>query len=308
MRRGYRVGVAWAIWKCLRDHNVIQSRSRSSYYRAKKSRMEKTWPFRTAIIIAERLRSTRRTLPAAFAQAPLLGLAARAAAKLPVSHANISLDFKIKKTLEGLGYPDEVRNYVWLGAFRPDELPSLLGRHVDEAELFAPVAAVYREAPGESHLERVLYQDVVLYLAHQILVKVDRASMACSLEVRAPFLDTAFAEYVAGLPLAHKLDRFDGKAMLKRAVAPWLPSKVVNRPKKGFGMPIGPWLRGPLAGFLRETLLDADGLAGTGMVARAEVQRLVDEHLRGAVDHRKRLWSLMVLELWRRHHLGGAAC
>ena len=199
---------------------------------------------------------------------PLLALAHRAANALPVSHKNVSLDFKLKKTLEGFDFPDEVRNYVWLGAFRPSELGALLGRHVDQGELLGPIAEAYRAAPGASHLERVLYQDTVLYLCHEVLAKVDRASMANSLEVRAPLLDTAFAEYAAGLPLSEKLHHFDGKRALKRAVSPWLPREVVQRPKKGFGMPVGAWLRGPLKSLAEELLLDGAGLCASGMVER----------------------------------------
>jgi asparagine synthase (glutamine-hydrolysing) len=236
----------------------------------------------------------------------LVGLARRAAARLPVSHRNLSFDFKLKKTLEGLDSPEAVRNYVWLGAFRPDELPSLLDRGLDPEELLAPIAATYREAPGASHLERVLYQDVRLYLCHEILVKVDRASMANSLEVRAPLLDTEFARYVAALPLSDKLHRLDGKSIFKRAMAGRLPARILHRPKKGFGMPIGAWLRGPLADLARSSLLDESGLAGAGVVDRAVVARLLDEHQQGSHDHRKRLWCLLVLELWRREHLARA--
>jgi asparagine synthase (glutamine-hydrolysing) len=233
----------------------------------------------------------------------LLAVAERAAAALPVSHRNLSFDFKVKKTLSGLSAADAIRNYVWLGAFHPGELAEVLGRGVDEEELFAPVAATYREAPGASHLERVLYQDVRLYLCHEILVKVDRASMANSLEVRAPLLDTAFAEYVAALPTDAKLHGLQGKAIFKRALAPWLPDRVIHRSKKGFGMPIGRWLRGPLAELSRDLLLGAGGLASAGLVERAPVERLLDEHARSRADHRKRLWTLMVLELWRRANL-----
>ncbi len=163
---------------------------------------------------------------------PLLRWVQRAAAALPVSHRNLSFDFKLKKTLGGIGYPAEVRNYIWLGAFAPEELSPLLGRPIDAPALLEPIAAAYREAPGASPLERVLFQDVRLYFAHEILVKVDRASMAHSLEVRAPFLDTAFAEYVASLPLQEKLSRgLRGKASLKRAMAPWLPREILHRPK-----------------------------------------------------------------------------
>jgi asparagine synthase (glutamine-hydrolysing) len=159
-------------------------------------------------------------------------LAERAAALLPVSHRNLSLDFKVKKTLEGLRYPLSVRNYVWLGAFAYDRLGELLEEPLpDPAHVIHPVEEAYRDAPGPSHLEKVLYQDIVLYLCHHILCKVDRASMANSLEVRAPFLDTALAEYVARLPLAMKLDGLRGKAVLKRAMAERLPRRILHRPK-----------------------------------------------------------------------------
>jgi asparagine synthase (glutamine-hydrolysing) len=241
-------------------------------------------------------------LGAPLLRGPLLRLATGIAARLPVSHRNLSLDFKLKKTLAGIGFPDELRNYAWLGAFAPDELPALVGHAVDGTELWRDVAAAYREAPGATHLEKVLYQDVRLYLAHQILVKVDRASMANSLEVRAPLLDTAFAEYVARLPLDAKLRRLTGKAAFKRALAPWLPAHILHRPKKGFGMPVGRWLGGPLRDLSHDLLLGAGGLAGTGLFERPALARLLEEHQRGAVDHRKRLWCLIVFEMWRRAH------
>jgi asparagine synthase (glutamine-hydrolysing) len=148
----------------------------------------------------------------------------------------------------------------------------------------------------------VLSQDVELYLPHEILAKVDRATMACSLEARAPFLDTDLATFVAGLPLSYKLRRLDGKYLLKRAVRPWLPRGIVDRPKKGFGMPIGAWLRGPLSELCFELLLGPGGLCESGLVDATVVARLYNEHYAGVSDHRKRLWTLMVLALWRRHH------
>src|SRR5207302_10279558 len=140
--------------------------------------------------------------------------------------------------------------YVWLGAMPAAVVDELLG---GEHDIYAAARARYHQGQG-SHLERVMYQDIGLYMCHSVLAKVDRASMASSLEVRAPLLDTAFAEYAAGLPLRHKLRRLDGKAMFKRAVAKWLPSRIIHRPKKGFGMPIGQWLQGPLRA-LSEDLL-----------------------------------------------------
>src|SRR5207249_2416265 len=172
-----------------------------------------------------------------------------------------------------------------------------------DLDVFAGVRARYAEAAGGDHLERVLYQDVGLYMCHAVLAKVDRASMAASLEVRAPLLDTAVAEFAGALPINYKLRGLTSKWILKRMARRLLPPEIVDRPKKGFGMPIGKWLRGDLAGLARDALTGADSLAATGQLARAEVVRLLDEHTRGAVDHRQRLWALLVLELWRRQHL-----
>lgn len=237
-----------------------------------------------------------------LSQKPFLGLAERAAALLPVSHKNLSFDFKLKKLLGGLGYPEPVRNYVWLGAFLPTEIPELLGRPISAEALFAPISQVYWEAPGQSHLERVLYQDVRLYLVHHILAKVDRASMAHSLEVRAPFLDTVLASHVAALPLSEKCSGLYGKAILRRALRGHIPEQVLRRPKKGFGMPIGAWLRGPLRPLAEERLLGATQGLSDWLDGRT-IKRLLDEHQRGEHDHRKRLWTLLVLSLWRHAHL-----
>jgi len=115
-------------------------------------------------------------------------------------------------------------------------------------------------------------------------------------------LDTAFAEYVARLPLDAKLRWFTGKAAFKRALRPWLPRHILHRSKKGFGMPVGRWLGGPLRELAQELLLGRGGLADSGLLRRPALASLLDEHLRGAVDHRKRLWCLIVLGLWRRVH------
>jgi asparagine synthase (glutamine-hydrolysing) len=218
------------------------------------------------------------------------------AARLPVSHDNFSFDFKLKKLLAGLDAPLDERNYVWLGAFERERLGALFGREVDP---YRAVRARYHDGAG-THLERVLYQDVGLYMCHSVLAKVDRASMAASLEVRAPLLDTAVAELAGALPLSLKLRRLTGKYLLKRVARRFLPSEIVDRPKKGFGMPTGRWLRAELGALARDALTDGSSLAAEGLLARAEVERLLDEHTRGTADHRQRLWALLVLELWRR--------
>jgi asparagine synthase (glutamine-hydrolysing) len=214
---------------------------------------------------------------------------------LPVSHDNLSFDFKVKKLLLGLDAPREVRNAVWLGAATPAMVEELLGAAYD---VYAAPRAAYAAATG-SHLERVLAQDTQLYMCHNVLAKVDRASMSASLEVRAPLLDTAFAEYAASLPVADKLRGRGGKVLLKQLARHYLPAHIVDRPKKGFGMPVARWLRGELRGLAHDALLDAGRSA---RVRRAPVERMLREHDAGTVDHRQRLWNLLAFELWRRAH------
>ncbi len=234
----------------------------------------------------------------ATALGPLRHLAAAArhlADHLPVSHDNFSFDFKVKKLLLGLDAPRDVRNAVWLGATPKPIVDELLG---GDHDVYRGARAAYADANG-SHLERVLYQDAVLYMCHAVLAKVDRASMAASLEVRAPLLDTAFAEYAASLPESDKLRGRTGKAILKQLAHRYLPAHVVDRAKQGFGMPVAKWLRGDLHDLAHDALLGPGRLE---RVRRAPVERMLREHDDGRVDHRQRLWNLLVLELWRRHN------
>jgi asparagine synthase (glutamine-hydrolysing) len=166
-----------------------------------------------------------------------------------------------------------------------------------EAEHLRRAAAL---APGADPLTRALalYQDT--YLPDDILTKVDRASMACSLEVRAPFLDAELVDAIAALPAAFKYGRRQTKRLLKRAAAGHLPPSVLNRPKKGFGIPVARWLRGPLAPLL-DDLLGRERLKRQGLFVPAEVERRVREHRAGTRDHRKPLWTLLMFQLWYDH-------
>ncbi|HYP01217.1 MAG TPA: asparagine synthase C-terminal domain-containing protein, partial [Pyrinomonadaceae bacterium] len=145
--------------------------------------------------------------------------------------------------------------------------------------------------------ERMQYLDTKLYLAEDILTKVDRTSMAVSLEVRAPFLDRRLVEYVASLPANYKLHGNTSKYILKRAIAPHVPAFVTRRGKKGFGVPIAEWLKGRLRPLARD-LLSPARLSRHGLFDAAYVARLQDEHERGAANHRKLLWTILIFELW----------
>jgi asparagine synthase (glutamine-hydrolysing) len=130
------------------------------------------------------------------------------------------------------------------------------------------------------------------------LVKVDRASMACSLEVRSPFLDHELVEFVNQVPMDLKLKGLTTKYLLKKVAAKYLPARIVNRKKKGFAMPIARWfrreLKGPLTDYLSPTRLAAQGYFNP-----AYVEGLVREHLEGKANHYKKLWTLLVFELWQ---------
>src|SRR5262249_27253379 len=137
-------------------------------------------------------------------------------------------------------------------------------------------------------------------------VKMDRATMASGLEARAPFLDHALAELACSVPAGLRVKGWRTKYILKRALAGRLPDAVLDRRKQGFGVPIGPWLRGPLRPLLEE-LLREERLRRTGLFCPEAVGRLVGEHLAGTQNHQRPLWALLAFELWRDAHVPGDA-
>jgi asparagine synthase (glutamine-hydrolysing) len=146
-------------------------------------------------------------------------------------------------------------------------------------------------------LHQALMLDMRLYLENDILVKLDRASMMASLEGRVPLLNNDFVAFALGLPLSMKLRGLRSKFLLRRALRGVLPESILRRPKKGFGIPVAEWFRGPL----REQMLDMlapDRIRREGFFRPAEVRRLVDDHLAGRADNRKQLWTLFAFENW----------
>ncbi len=226
-------------------------------------------------------------------------LAGAAVGRLPVNHGNISLDFKLKQFLRGAAEPTPLAHQRWLGSFSGPEIARLLlddrcGLIDVESEHLARAGKL---AQGSDLLTRslALYQDT--YLPDDILTKVDRASMACGLEVRAPFLDTRLVDMVEALPASYKYGQGQTKRLLKSAASGRLPASILGRAKKGFGIPVARWLRGPL-GPLLDRLLGPERLARQGIFRPEEVGRRVAEHRAGVRDHRKPLWTLLIFQLW----------
>ncbi len=239
-----------------------------------------------------------------------LSLLRRAADRLPVSRDNISLDFRIKQFLRGVGYRDEGRHQIWLGSFSPTEARDLLTPDLRDAlgpvDPLDEIARQVSQTPVSDPWDRLLVFYCRYYLAGDILVKTDRASMAVGLEVRAPFLDPEVVSLACRMSPRHRLRGVQTKAVLRRAAKRLLPRDLVARPKKGFGIPVAHWLRGPLRP-LMERLLSPERLRAEGLFRPAPVRRLVDAHLAGALDARKPLWTLMAFQLWREQHLPGGA-
>lgn len=210
--------------------------------------------------------------------------------------------------LRALDYRQEARNQALLGGLPPERHAGLLSAEARGAlagfDSYADIDAVLRGCTTTDPTGRLIHRYCKLYLAGQNLANADRASMATGLELRAPFLDHSFVEFTGRIPSSLKLARFGGwKRLLKRALADRLPPEILARGKKGFGVPFGPWLRGPLAGVLREVLAPAR-IRAAGILDPLAVERLVADHVSGGRDHRKILWALLVFELWRAHHLG----
>ena len=174
---------------------------------------------------------------------------------------------------------------------------------IRDSDPFAGFRAAYDACPSTDALDRALYVDVKTYLVDDILMKVDKMSMAVSLEARVPLLDHKLIEFAATVPAALKLKNGRSKYLLRRLLERRIPKAIVDRPKHGFEAPTGEWLRGPLAPMVDALLLDGH-LRDRGVFDHRAVASLWREHRDGTRDHRHRLWGLVMLELWFRQCAG----
>lgn len=217
---------------------------------------------------------------------PLHRLAEAAVARLPRSDRNMSLDFKLRRALRGLGGRPAHWMPAWLGPASVEEIGRLFGMSVSADSLYEEAAALWEDGAG-GDVDRSLEFYGRFYLGENLLIKADRASMLCSLEARSPFLDRDLVAYVRRLPASVKLRGGTRKWILRQAVAPFVPEVILKRPKKGFGIPVTRWLRHlpPPPTTAAERLgLDSDWLAGRW-----------DEHRQGRADHRGLLWAWTAL-------------
>lgn len=159
------------------------------------------------------------------------------------------------------------------------------------------------DAPALSPLDRLLYMDIRTYL-HELLMKQDQMSMSASIESRVPFLDHTLVEFAMRLPQERKVHRKTTKWVLREAMKGILPTEILRRPKMGFPVPFGAWVRNGYRSYLEETVL-GDQALDRGLFDGDRLRALVDEHMAGKADHSERLWSLVNLELWQRLFVDG---
>ncbi len=219
---------------------------------------------------------------------------------LPVSTKNLSFDYKAKRFVAAANYDIVRRHHSWFGSFGLDAHDQLLTADVLEnstGDIYKVANNLLNETDADDPIERMQYLDINLYMAEDILTKVDRAAMAVSLETRAPFLDPRVGQFAASIPLEYKLKGKSGKYILKEAMKDLLPHSILNRPKKGFGIPIAEWLKGRLNPLLHE-MLDPKRLKEQGLFEHVYVSKLIREHETGSASHHKELWNLLVFQLW----------
>lgn len=219
---------------------------------------------------------------------------------LPSSTKNLSFDYKAKRFVAASKFDTVTRHHAWFGSFSPDEQPGLLSESVRELtknNIYSSAKALLDTCDATEEIEQMQFLDINYYMAEDILTKVDRASMAVSLEVRAPFLDHRIGEFAARIPLEYKLHGSTGKYILKKAVAKMLPKTVTKRAKKGFGIPIADWLKGKLNPLLHD-MLAQERLIRQDLFDHEYVEKLIREHEQGVASRHKQLWTLLVFQLW----------
>jgi asparagine synthase (glutamine-hydrolysing) len=221
---------------------------------------------------------------------------------LPVSDRDIGLDFKIQQFKKGIGVPPDYTHTSWLSSFTPDMAENLWAPAYRQAFKSHKKLDIITEHlkdldPGLNQFIRNTFIYYKTYLPDDILVKVDRASMLSSLEVRSPFLDYTLVEFINSLPKKFKQKGFKSKRILKKAMEGKLPDNIINRPKKGFGIPLSLWLRKDLRKLCDE-LLSESSLGHHGYFNYSFIKKLKDDHYQQKSNNRKLLWNLMMFQLW----------
>jgi asparagine synthase (glutamine-hydrolysing) len=239
--------------------------------------------------------------------APLRNLAIQPAVNLlPTSETSRSRIRDAKRFIEAASLPKRDRYLRWVSVFDTQAKQNLYSEDFQQQTASMNSSDIldpwFARANGSGIVDAALLTDIMTYLPNDLLVKVDIASMAVSLEARSPFLDHHVIEFAASLPEKFKLRGLTTKYLLKRVLQKLLPAENLERRKMGFGVPIGHWFRGQMQPFLRESLLSEKAL-GRNLFKPEAVKRMIELHTRGERDYAHQLWTLLMLELWFMHFI-----
>ena len=207
----------------------------------------------------------------------------------------------VQRFLKAASLPTTERYFRWMSTFDRNAKKELYTKEftqtVAEQNPSNFLDVWFEKANGAGIVDTTLLTDQMTYLPNDLLVKVDIATMANSLEGRSPFLDHNVIEFAASLPENIKMKRIETKSLLKKVAAKLVPPEVVYRRKMGFGVPVGDWFRGNMKSFVRERLLSEKSL-NRGIAKPEAIKRFVDEHTNSERDHTFQIWTLLMLELW----------
>lgn len=223
-------------------------------------------------------------------------------AKIPVDYRNFSLDFVAKKFISGANIHDPLRRHIeWMSTFDSKDRRDLCSDwlHNDQEEVFFNSLNLSNNMDELTFIQKL---DIDTYLRDDLLVKTDRASMMNSQEVRVPFLDRELVEFVFSLPSDLKIKNFRTKYILKETMKKILPQSIINRKKKGFGMPVAFWIKNQLKGHILD-MLSESSIEKQGLFNYRYINKILHEHISSKINHHKKIWTLFMFELWYQKYM-----
>lgn len=211
----------------------------------------------------------------------------------------------LSRLLSGLSEPPNLRNVIWFAFVNNQTKEAIYSDHMKsqiQQDAYDFLSHLFETVPANNVMDRTFCTDINSYLPECLLVKMDIASMANSLEARSPFLDQELMQFSASLPPDWKIKGLTTKYILKSAFSDFLPEKILKRGKMGFGIPVGKWFKTSWKDYFKEIVM-SNGASSRGYFKKDAIQAMFDEHISGKKDHGYHMWTLLILELWHKIYI-----
>ncbi len=210
---------------------------------------------------------------------------------------------KIMKLAKIMSLEDDESHHIWDSVFEANEKDALYTEKIkhDESQIQKIFNEQYKNANTKDSLNKMFYADLKVWLAEDLLMKVDKTSMLASLEARVPYLDPSIVNYAANIPSSMKIKGKESKHILKKAFADTIPKEILNREKHGFNLPISPWFKKELKD-MPEILLEKQSIQ-RGYFKEAEIRKIIEDHRLGRKENSSKIWTLLNFELWNRTYI-----